>query len=143
MKLLGWIVAGVAAGSVVYAAAVKIDSKDLHTFADAQSLTPGTYHKISADALPKPYDTKSTANFSRGIARPEGVMPKAPEGFKVELYAADFDQPRQIRVAPNGDFFVAESGTQQRPGEIKVVRGYKNGKAETIATFATGLKRPF
>jgi glucose/arabinose dehydrogenase len=143
MKKLGFIMTGVAAGSLIYAAAVKIDPKDLHTFADAQSLTPGTYHKITADALPKPYDTKSTANFAPGIKRSEGVMPKAPEGFKVELYATDFDQPRQIRVAPNGDFFVAESGSQQKPGEIKVVRGYKNGRAETIASFATGLKRPF
>jgi glucose/arabinose dehydrogenase len=140
MRKLGWMMVGVAAGWVVYAAGVNIDPKDLHTFADAQSLTPGTYHRITPEALPKPYDTKSTANFSRGIPRPEGALPKAPEGFKVELYGTGFDQPRQIRVAPNGDFFVAESGR----GEIKIVRGYKDGKPEQVpTTFAKGLKRPF
>jgi glucose/arabinose dehydrogenase len=128
-----------AAGWLVYASAVRIDPKDLHTFADAQTLTPGTFHKITVDVLPKPYDTKSTANFGRPVARPEGAMPKALPGFKVELYATGFDMPRQIRTAPNGDFFVAESGK----GEIKIVRGYKDGKAEEISTFATGLTRPF
>lgn len=143
MRKLVWMVAGAAAGWALYAAGVKIDPKDLHTFADAQSLTPGTYHKITPANLPKPYDTKSTANFDRGVPRKEGDLPKAPEGFKVELYATGFDQPRQIRIAPNGDFFVAESGSPQKPGEIKIVRGYKDGKPETVSTFATGLKRPF
>src|SRR5215472_2638481 len=143
MKRLGWTIVTViimaSAGWVLDASGVKIDPKDLHTFADSQSLTPGTYHKITADVLPKPYDTKSSANFGRPISRPEGAWPKAPAGFKVELYATGFGEPRQIRTAPNGDFFLAESGK----GEIKIVRGYKDGKAEEISTFATGLNRPF
>jgi glucose/arabinose dehydrogenase len=147
MKRLWWIVVAViivaSAGWVLDASGVKIDPKDLHTFADAQSLTPGTYHKITADILPKPYDTKSSANFGRPVPRPEGAMPKAPAGFKVELYATGFDQPRQIRTSPNGDFFVAESGSQNNPGAIKIVRGYKDGKPEEVSTFATGLNRPF
>ena len=85
------------AGWLLHATGVKIDPKDLHTFADAHSLTPGTYHKITVDILPKPYDTRSSANFGRPIARPETAMPKAPAGFKVELYATGFDQPRQDR----------------------------------------------
>ena len=36
-------------------------------------------------------------------------MPKAPAGFTVELLATGLNQPRTIRVAPNGDAFVAES----------------------------------
>ena len=64
--------------------------------------------------------------------------------FEFRLKRSHFDQPRQIRTAPNGDFFVAESGTPQKPGEIKIVRGRdKDGKPEHISTFATGLKRPF
>ena len=143
MNPLRWTITALAAACVLYAAAVKIDPKDLHTFADAKSLAPGTYHKITADALPKPYDTKSTAAFGPGVQRPEGAWPKAPDGFKVELYASGFDMPRQIRVAPNGDFFLAESGTPQKQGEIKIVRGYKDGKAEQISVFATALNRPF
>ena len=143
MKEFRWMIAaaaGLAAGLVLHASGVKIDPKNLHTFGDAQTLTPGTYHKITAEALPKPYDTKSSANFSRGVARPEGAVPKAPAGFKVELYATGFDMPRQIRTAPNGDLFVAESGN---PGAVKVVRGLKDGKPEQVSTFATGLNRPF
>jgi glucose/arabinose dehydrogenase len=143
MTKFTWIIAGGAilgtAGWLLHASAVRIDPKDLHTFADAQSLTPGTFHKITVDVLPKPYDTKSSANFGRPVARPEGAMPKTLPGFKVELYATGFDMPRQIRMAPSGDFFVAESSK----GEIKIVRGYKDGKAEEISTFATGLTRPF
>ena len=49
-------------------------------------------------------------------------------------------EPRQIRMAPNGDFFVADS----MPGEIKIFRGRSaDGKPEQVSTFATGLKRPF
>jgi glucose/arabinose dehydrogenase len=147
MKRFWWTIVAVmlvaSAGWVLDASGVKIDRKDLHTFADAQSLTPGTFHKITVDILPKPYDTKSSGNFGRPVARPEGVMPKAPAGFKVELYATGFDQPRQIRTAPNGDFFVAESGSPNNPGAVKIVRGYKDGKPEQVSTFATGLTRPF
>ncbi len=144
MKKLSWAIAAAvtlgAAGWMLEASAVRIDPKDLHTFADAQTLVPGTFHKITVDELPKPYDTKSTPNFSRPIPRPEGVMPKTLPGFKVELYVTTgFTEPRQIRTAPNGDFFVADSSK----GEIRIVRGYKDGKAEEISTFATGLTRPF
>jgi glucose/arabinose dehydrogenase len=58
----------------------------------------------------------------------------------VELYASGLDQPRQIRVAPNGDFFVAES----RKGEVTIFRGRdKDGKPEQVSTFATGMKQVF
>ena len=61
-------------------------------------------------------------------------------GFKVELYASGLNEPRLIRSAPNGDFFVAES----RPGEIRVFRGITtDGKPEHAEVFATGLKRSF
>ena len=124
--------------------AAKIDSKNLLTgqsaFADAISLKPGTFHRITANDLPKPFDTKSSANFPRLVPRPENAWPQAPAGFKVELYASGFNQPRQIRVAPNGDFFIAES----RSGEIKLVRGRdKDGKPDQVETFATGLRQPF
>jgi len=121
-----------AAGWLVHAAAVKIDPKDLVTFEDAKDLKPGTFHKITADSLPKPLETKPSTNFPTS-PRPEGAMPVAPAGFKVELYLTGFDMPRQIRTAPNGDFFVAESGK----GEIKVVRG------KEVSVFASGLTRPY
>ncbi|MGH6980815.1 MAG: PQQ-dependent sugar dehydrogenase, partial [Stellaceae bacterium] len=48
--------------------------------------------------------------------------------------------PRLIRVAPNGDIFVAQSET----GRISVIRATGDGgKPEQIATFAQGLGAPF
>jgi glucose/arabinose dehydrogenase len=48
--------------------------------------------------------------------------------------------PRELRTAPNGDIFLADS----MPGEIKVLHGLtKDGKAESVTVFATGLHRPF
>src|SRR5690349_22532821 len=114
MKTLRWMAPAVAAlcltaGWLLEAAGVKIDPRDLQTFADAQTLKPGTFHKITVEELPKPFATKSAANFGRLATRPDGVVPQAPAGFKVELYATGLSTPRQIRTAPNGDLFVVES----------------------------------
>lgn len=105
-------------------------------FTSAKDLKPGSFRKISVDDLPAP--TKGTPNFSRPAPRPDGAMPQAPAGFTVSLYAHDgLKAPRQIRRAPNGDFFVAEEAA----GEIKVIHD-NNGKPE-ISVFATGLTVPF
>jgi glucose/arabinose dehydrogenase len=131
------------AGAVwILQAADKIDNKNLITgksaFVDAKDLKPGTFRKISPSDLPAP--GKGTPNFGKMVPRPEGVVPKALPGFKVELYLTDLKNPRQIRTAPNGDFFLAES----TPGEIKVIRGRdKDGKPEQVSVFASGLNRPF
>ena len=66
-------------------------------------------------------------------------MPIAPAGFKVELFMTGLRNPRQIRMAPNGDLFFTETNA----GEIKVIRGYKDGKPETVSVFATGLPGAF
>ena len=133
-----------AAGWIAAAEAGKMDGKTVLTgpsaFADYRTIKPGLFHKITADDLPKPFDTKSNANFPRVVAKPDNMWPQAPAGFKVELYAAGLNEPRQIRTAPNGDFFVADS----RAGEIRIFRGQdKDGKPEQVATFAGGLRRPF
>jgi glucose/arabinose dehydrogenase len=58
----------------------------------------------------------------------------------VEIYAEGLDYPREMRTAPNGDIFLAES----HKGEIKVFRGVnKDGKAAQVETFTTGLAQPF
>ena len=101
---------------------------------------PGRKHHITVADLPAPYATRSVDHGAGVIRRPDGAWPKAPAGFKVELYAAGFTNPRLIRTAPNGDVFLAES----RSGEIKVFRGItSDGKAEQSSVFATGLEQPF
>jgi len=109
-------------------------------FTDYRYEKPGRIRKITLDDLPAPLATTSAGNTPQVVARPENAWPEVPAGFKVELYATGLDQPRLIRTAPNGDFFVAES----QLGEVRVFRGItKKGKPKQSATFATGLKRPF
>jgi glucose/arabinose dehydrogenase len=60
--------------------------------------------------------------------------------FRVNVFAEKLDEPRQMRRAPNGDVFLAESSK----GEIKIFRGITpEGKPQQATTFAAGLKRPF
>jgi len=48
--------------------------------------------------------------------------------------------PREIRTAPNGDLFLAESET----GKIKIFRGVDaSGKPKETSVFAEGLHQPF
>jgi len=109
-------------------------------FTDYRFEKPGTIRKITLGDLPAPLATTSAGNSPQLVERPEKAWPQVPSGFEVGLYATGLDQPRLIRTAPNGDFFVAES----KLGEIRVFRGITvEGKPEQTATFATGLKRPF
>jgi len=147
MNKLRWTIAGGfvlgAATLILNAAGEKIDSKNLLTgqaaFVDGRSLKPGTFRKVTATDLPKPFATESAQNAPKLVPRGD-AWPHAPAGFKVEMYTTNLDEPREIRTAPNGDFFVAES---QR-GEITIFRGRnKDGKPEQVSTFATGLTQPF
>jgi glucose/arabinose dehydrogenase len=109
-------------------------------FTDFRYEEPGKVRKITVADLPAPYATESAGNGPSIVARPAGIWPKAPKGFKVDLYAAGLDNPRLIRTAPNGDVFVVED----RPGRILVFRGMTNdGKTEEMHIFATGLNRPY
>lgn len=109
-------------------------------FGDYTRERPGALHRITVADLPPPHATRSVDNGPDVVARPRDAWPKAPPGFKVELYASDLDYPRLLRTAPNGDLFLAESHT----GEIKLFRGSnKDGKAQQMQVFATGLREPF
>jgi glucose/arabinose dehydrogenase len=109
-------------------------------FTDFRAEAPGNTRHITVNDLPAPYATPSSGNGARIIARPEGVWPQAPKGFKVELYASGLKGPRLIRTAPNGDIFVAEQGA----GQIVILRGVTaDGKVQTVSTYAKGLKVPF
>jgi glucose/arabinose dehydrogenase len=109
-------------------------------FTDYRDQKPGVVRKLTVADLPEPFATASSGNSPQVVPRPEGAWPQVPPGFKVELYASDLNEPRLIRTAPNGDFFVAES----RKGEILVLRGFAaDGKAQRTEVFAAGLNRPF
>ena len=75
------------------------------------------------------------------MARPDRAQPQVPAGFKIELYAAGFRDPRYLLTAPNGDIFVTESAGDT----IKVLRDTDgDGKPNSNEVFAEkGLKDPF
>src|SRR5262249_43233082 len=88
-------------------------------FVTSSGIQPGTFRKITAADLPKPFMTESATLRSRIVPRPAGTMPKAPAGFQVGLFADGLRMPRVIRVAPNGDIFLAET----QAGQVRVFRG--------------------
>src|SRR6516162_11454215 len=85
-------------------------------FGDWRADAPLVRRKITE--LPPPYATRSAPNPPRVVARPVSAVPRVPPGFQVELFASNLRDPRAVRVAPNGDIFVAES----EPGRIRVLR---------------------
>lgn len=109
-------------------------------FTDAAHEAPCVRRHLTVADLPAPAPDQSIDNGAPMIPRPKDAWPKAPKGFKVELYATDLDNPRLLRTAPNGDIFLAESET----GKIKVFRGVTpDGKPQQVSVFATGLHQPF
>src|SRR6185369_4702199 len=109
-------------------------------FTDFRFEQPGKIHKVTAKDLPPPMATRSSDNGPDLVSRPANAWPKAPAGFKVELYTTGLTEPRLIRTAPNGDIFLAET----RAGRIRVFRGITaDGKPEQMQIFATGLKEPY
>jgi len=108
---------------------------------DWTSDAPGVRRKITVKDLPAPSSNVLAINLPRVIGRPANAQLRVPTGFKIDLYAGGFRDPRFLLTAPNGDIFVTESRTNQ----IKVLRDSKNtGKPETIETFAEqDLNKPF
>jgi glucose/arabinose dehydrogenase len=112
----------------------------LAPFTDFRYEVPGTVRKITVADLPPPFATPSARNAPSLVKRPPDAWPKAPAGFQVGLYAEDLAMPRVIRIAPNGDVFVAESAA----GRLRVFRGISaDGKPKQQSIFATNLNRPY
>src|SRR5277367_1271107 len=108
-------------------------------FGDWRTDAPGVRRLITPADLPAPFATRSTANFSQLEARTDAEIPKAPAGFTVDLFATGLNTPRVIRVAPNGDIFVAETGA----GSVRVFRPGAGSGAAKGEIFADGLQRPY
>jgi glucose/arabinose dehydrogenase len=101
---------------------------------------PGVEHEIKLASLPAPYSTASAGNNPQVVAKPEEVGLFVPPHFKVQLFAAGLAGPRLLRVAPNGDIFVAET----RANRIRVLRAFDGaGAPSENQIFAGGLDRPF
>jgi glucose/arabinose dehydrogenase len=108
-------------------------------YGDFTKDAPGVRRHITSGDLPAPFASEIKANFSSVTAQPTGAMPLVPAGFKVEAFA-QLKKPRVIRVAPNGDIFIAQTAI----GQISVLRaGGGAAKPSQTETYASGLSGPF
>jgi glucose/arabinose dehydrogenase len=109
-------------------------------YGDWRTDAPGVRRLITPADMPALGASRSTSNTSRLVARPADAWPKAPPGFVVTEFASGLKEPRVVRVAPNGDIFVAESGA----GRVTVLTAADGApKAAGSEVFASGLNRPY
>ncbi len=114
--------------------------KGTAAFGDWHADRPGVRRLIRPEDLPKPYATKSASNGAGLVDRPKGAMPQLPPGFSAQLIASGIDNPRVVRVAPNGDLFIADSEANQ----IRVYRlAERSAKPVEKTIFASGLTQPY
>jgi glucose/arabinose dehydrogenase len=106
---------------------------------DWTSDMPGVRRVITLADLPPPYDTPSASNGPYLVARPQGAWPQVPPGFKVDLLAEGFTNPRKIVAAPNGDLFLAESMANR----VTILEQNPDGTLARKSVFASGLNMPF
>src|SRR2546429_1989938 len=108
---------------------------------DWRSDAPGVRRKITVADLPPPSSNILSINRAHVIDRPAGAQLRVPPGFRIDLYASGFRDPRFLLTAPNGDVFV----TERRGNQIKVLRDAKGGgKPDVTEIFAAhDLNKPF
>jgi len=134
------ILTGLSGIAIAMAAEPYILRTGAAAFGDWRTDDPGVRRKITEADLPPPFATESARNPPSIIARPNGAMLKVPSGFVVQEFASGLDAPRLVRVAPNGDLFIAES----KAGRIRVLRAADGASKPTQnQIFASSLTMPF
>lgn len=152
MKINRWTASGVVffmAGAALALHAGGFDMSDVknvmtgsNAFTNYEKEKPGAFRKITVSDLPQPFATSSAGNPPKDVPRPDNMWPQAPPGFKVTQYATEgFVLPRELRAAPNGDIFLADSQAKK----IFVFRGLTpDGKPQQTSVFAdSGMRMPF
>ena len=109
-------------------------------YGDWRGDAPDVARLIRPDDAPPPYASRSASNTPSVVARPAGASLKVPPGFAVTEFSHGLTNPRQIRVAPNGDIFVAESDSDR----VRVLRAADGAATPSVdQVFAGGLDQPF
>jgi glucose/arabinose dehydrogenase len=108
-----------------------------------------------------PAPSASVFRLPRLVARPDGWVPTAPAGFRVEPFAAGLESPRSMLVLPGGDVLVAEGRTERMgdmppaviealtkqgvfgPSPDRVLRLSRSAGGVTVTTALTGLNQPY
>jgi glucose/arabinose dehydrogenase len=107
---------------------------------DWMNAKPGAPYYIKESSLPPPFATRSAGNGPSVVPMPADAKLAVPDGFTVKLFAAGLSNPRVIRIAPNGDIFVAETGANR----IHVMRAADGADAPAQSqVFADHLDHPF
>jgi glucose/arabinose dehydrogenase len=99
---------------------------------------PGVRRLIRPQDLPP--ISKATDGPAQVVPMPAGARPQVPDGFSAELVTSDLRNTRAIRVAPNGDLFIASSMSNS-VHVLRVPAG--SAKPEKLTVFASGLQQPF
>jgi hypothetical protein len=107
---------------------------------DWHHAAPGVEHAFKVSALPAPFSTASAGNPPKVVEKPADAVLSVPPKFAVRLFAAGLSGPRLLRVAPNGDVFIAET----RENRLRVLRAADGADAPSQnQVFADKLDRPF
>jgi glucose/arabinose dehydrogenase len=107
---------------------------------DWRADAPGVWHHITAADLPAPFASPSVRSRSSVVPRPGGAQLKVPPGFEIKQIAQGLEKPRLMRLAPNGDIFVAETSY----GRVRALRlNADNSGVAQNEVFAAGLNLPF
>jgi glucose/arabinose dehydrogenase len=107
-----------ALGGAAFAADAPGERVGTAAFGGWQAAAPGVVRLIRPTDMPAPYATSSARSGPRLVKRPADATPRVPPGFTVQAFATGLDIPRQMRLAPNGDIFLTESGAKR----IRIIR---------------------
>ena len=109
-------------------------------FGDYRDDVPGVRRRFTVESLPAPFKTESVNAGPKVVAAPPGATLSVPAGFRIEPYAQGLPGARLLRVAPNGDLFVAQTTSNR----ISVLRPAPDGSKPIETTlYAKGLALPF
>lgn len=109
-------------------------------FGDWRADKPGVRRLIRPQDLQAPDVSQSVSNSAGPVERPEAAKPQLPPGFSAEMIASGIDNPRVVRVAPNGDLFVADSQAN-RIRVYRLAEGSAKPAEKTI--YARNLSEPY
>ncbi|MFN0087429.1 MAG: PQQ-dependent sugar dehydrogenase [Blastocatellia bacterium] len=110
------------------------------------SASPGSGKRIvlTANGLPKPFETATVRKFPKVIPQPDGATLTLPPGFELSVFSeGNYLEPRWVKQGPNGDLFLADA----RGNTIYLLRdANRDGRVDNATerfTFVAGLDKPF
>ncbi len=107
-----------------------------------QSLSPEPI-RISVASLPKPFSSDSASKSPKVVPIPQNPTLRVPQGFTVNVFAENLDNPRWLALTPKGEVLVTET-KRNRIRLLSDTNG--DGVADTKKTFASaqnGVNIPF